>query len=71
MSIKYRSVYCVFQKILYRTRRKYGMIPFSNYETDDKQISYYDWWECDPNKEWFTRFIRNNIGNNKKYNSRY
>ena len=55
-------------KIVYKIKRKVGTVPYSAYETTDHSITYYDWWDCNPDMEWFTRFINNNISETKKYN---
>lgn len=42
---------------------KRGKTPSVLLKTNDLKLVYYNWWECDPEKIWFTRFIRKNFGN--------
>lgn len=48
----------LLEKYVMKVKRRWGVAPDSCFVTEDQLISYNDWWSCDPNLVWFTRFIR-------------
>lgn len=48
--------------------KKIGKEPFLFAQTLEGRISYYDWWQCDFNDEWFTRFIKKNFDGKFEFN---
>lgn len=50
----------MFEKQIKKIKERVGLIPHTYLYAKNGQVDYYNWWECDPNKEWFNRFIENN-----------